>query len=612
MIAETMVHALLVSGILTLVGLVIESLMRGRGLPRRWGWMGAIAGSIAITVGLLLVNVVPAPAPESAGGAEVTFYLGTVADMEANDAIASSTFTVALVRDLARGSQAGLEGLASMTGALARLIERNPLGNAGLALVWGILSLVASLMLIISALRLRQRTGGLPVEVVGGQPFAVAEALGPAVVGFLRPKIVLPRWLLATPTETLSMVVTHEEEHLRARDTLLLAGGLGAIVLAPWNPFVWIQLSRLRLAIELDCDARVVGRGVSSTRYAAVLLEVGSRSTPLPVGATALAEPPHFLERRMKTLISPFSKISLPRASLIGTVAILLIVAAFKTPTPASGLESVNNTLPASTIEAIAPVEVPLESTTSPWVATADTLDAGAPEGADRVPNSVCLRGPDGDTECTELSGNPDSHVVCGTDASGSWGCSEVAGARASAQVCVVESRMYLCADSMITYNSAGREIIIVGSGSQAREIYSGTIAPQGASQAVPEIVVQGYGENARILIPAQVDTIVQSPTFTPYEIHPTVRNRDSVVVAIAREYPADLKEQGVGGQVVLHMFIDSTGIVRNCQLARTSGSAALDDAALRVCPVFEFVPAQNGGQPVPVWVQIPISFNAR
>jgi TonB family protein len=73
------------------------------------------------------------------------------------------------------------------------------------------------------------------------------------------------------------LVITHEEEHLRARDTLLLASGLGAIVLAPWNLFAWIQLRRLRLAIEMDCDARLIRRGVPPTQYASVLVEVGGR-----------------------------------------------------------------------------------------------------------------------------------------------------------------------------------------------------------------------------------------------------------------------------------------------------------------------------------------------
>ena len=52
----------------------------------------------------------------------------------------------------------------------------------------------------------------------------------------------------------------HEREHQRARDPLLLhAAAVGALVM-PWNPAVWWMLSRLKLAVEMDCDARVFAR----------------------------------------------------------------------------------------------------------------------------------------------------------------------------------------------------------------------------------------------------------------------------------------------------------------------------------------------------------------
>jgi len=109
----------------------------------------------------------------------------------------------------------------------------------------------------------------------------------------------------------------------------------------------------------------------------------------------------------------------------------------------------------------------------------------------------------------------------------------------------------------------------------------------------------------------AQVD-ISANPTFTPYEVNPEVRNPDQVIAALGREYPPTLKDQRIGGTVIMHMFINQTGTVERCLVATTSGYSLLDAAGERVCPVFNFVPAQNMGQAVPVWVQIPITFNAR
>jgi TonB family protein len=279
MIADIMAHILLVSGILTLAGIVMEFVMKGRGYPRRWSWMGVIALSALTAVGLLLAP--PARPADPVREGEYSALFGSVTVWENADAELSGWHPAKLALDLVflpiKAWDRGLDGLATLTGGLAWVLEQNPIGETGLAILWGVLSILAAVILALSARRLRRTTGVLPVERVDGRDFTVAETLGPAVVGFLRPKIVLPSWLLGTPADTLSLVITHEEEHLRARDTLLLASGLGAIVLAPWNLFAWIQLRRLRLAIEMDCDARVIRRGVPPTQYASVLVEVGGR-----------------------------------------------------------------------------------------------------------------------------------------------------------------------------------------------------------------------------------------------------------------------------------------------------------------------------------------------
>jgi len=58
------------------------------------------------------------------------------------------------------------------------------------------------------------------------------------------------------------MVIAHEQSHLAAHDPLLLIVALFLLVLMPWNLPLWWQLHRLRYAIEVDCDSRVL-RGAS-------------------------------------------------------------------------------------------------------------------------------------------------------------------------------------------------------------------------------------------------------------------------------------------------------------------------------------------------------------
>lgn len=98
-------------------------------------------------------------------------------------------------------------------------------------------------------------------------------------------------------------------------------------------------------------------------------------------------------------------------------------------------------------------------------------------------------------------------------------------------------------------------------------------------------------------------------PTFTPYEVAPEITNRGAVQSALVREYPAVLRDAGVGGTVLMHFFIDATGSLENVLVAQTSGFEQLDAAAMRVAEVFEFSPALNRDQRVPVWIQVPITF---
>jgi len=109
---------------------------------------------------------------------------------------------------------------------------------------------------------------------------------------------------------------------------------------------------------------------------------------------------------------------------------------------------------------------------------------------------------------------------------------------------------------------------------------------------------------------PDEVETdISAAPAFTPYTVAPDRINDAEIVRALEREYPPLLRDAGIGGTVLVWFFIDESGIVQNQQVQQSSGHQALDDAALRVAPVFRFTPALNRDNAVPVWVAFPITF---
>jgi TonB family protein len=106
---------------------------------------------------------------------------------------------------------------------------------------------------------------------------------------------------------------------------------------------------------------------------------------------------------------------------------------------------------------------------------------------------------------------------------------------------------------------------------------------------------------------------VSDQPTFTPYEVKPELRNRAEYGRALERRYPPMLKDAGIGGTVVLWVFINEQGAVTNTRVVNSSGYDQLDEVAQAVMrETARFTPALNRDQRVPVWIQIPVTFQTR
>lgn len=102
-------------------------------------------------------------------------------------------------------------------------------------------------------------------------------------------------------------------------------------------------------------------------------------------------------------------------------------------------------------------------------------------------------------------------------------------------------------------------------------------------------------------------------PSFTPYEIRPTLVNDRDVQEALLRYYPPTFKSAGIGGITTLWIFIDENGAVKNTKVVESSGFRELDAVAERVMrEAAHFSPAYNRDMKVPVWIQMPVTFEAR
>jgi protein TonB len=73
--------------------------------------------------------------------------------------------------------------------------------------------------------------------------------------------------------------------------------------------------------------------------------------------------------------------------------------------------------------------------------------------------------------------------------------------------------------------------------------------------------------------------------------------------------YPLVARRNGVEGTVRLKVFVSRDGRAGQVQLDRSSGSSALDSAALEAVKDWRFVPARRGDEIIESWVIVPLVF---
>ncbi|HST60845.1 MAG TPA: M56 family metallopeptidase [Longimicrobium sp.] len=277
MTVEWLLRALATGVLLGTAAFAAERVAGWFGLARRWTWAAALAGSLLLP---LLALAAPGALPEI----RLPDWRSAPAVFEASPPLSTSSNTPA----------AGISGpVETAAGAAPRPLPRAVL------LGWLAASLILLRCLAWSHHRLNRERRRCAAVEVEGIPVRVSERTGPLVVGLVRPELLLPRWVLALPPEEQRLIVRHEREHVAAGDPWLLALATLAVALVPWNPALWLQHRRLRLALETDCDARVLAAGVSRRLYGQVLLRAAGHPFSFSVLAPAWGARTSHLERRI-------------------------------------------------------------------------------------------------------------------------------------------------------------------------------------------------------------------------------------------------------------------------------------------------------------------------
>lgn len=115
-----------------------------------------------------------------------------------------------------------------------------------------------------------------------GREVWVHDVVGPAIIGVLRPRVVVPRRFTSLPLRVQQVVLAHERAHVRGGDPWISLALRVALVLA-W-PIVpcWLAAGRVRALLEVRADARAVrGGGLEPLDFGRALVGL----TSIPAGA---------------------------------------------------------------------------------------------------------------------------------------------------------------------------------------------------------------------------------------------------------------------------------------------------------------------------------------
>ena len=313
-----MFGALVFSALAGVAADAVERVLRASGRSTRQPWIMALI--IAATWPLaapFVLDAVPAR-----GLANETSNVASV-----NQRAVGATQAVAVLSpgQSNHASAEGFEsGMVSASGNIVRWMTRH---DALLLAVWCLLSL-SLFVRITLVMRHLSRARRLARRVqLDGEQLLVQDVLGPAVLGVIAPVIVIPSWLLFFDDSLRALVLRHEREHIAARDPLLIWLSVVVTTLLPWNLALWWMASRMRLAMEIDCDARTLQGSVDRTRYAKLLLVIAQRNRAIRFVPGLIHSRSH-LHRRILAMRQGIPRFRAARMLIAGMLAVATSAAA--------------------------------------------------------------------------------------------------------------------------------------------------------------------------------------------------------------------------------------------------------------------------------------------
>ncbi|MBN8887297.1 MAG: TonB family protein [Rudaea sp.] len=556
---------------------------------------GAIAASVALA--LVLALRVPARRRLGAAFAYRLWLLVPVA--------ALASFLPAPVRPLASAVP-----LAPSAPPLSAPIEL-PAAMAEAAIDWppyllalwiaGTLALVA--IFVQQQRRYVKNLGALSASD-GGALRAQATAGCPALVGALRPRIVVPNDFESryTPRER-ELVLAHERTHLVRGDAQINALAALLRCLNWFNPLFHFAASRFRFDQEIACDAAVMSRFPEARRsYADAMLKaqlVGESRQELRLPAGCHWPTSHPLKERIAMLKFPIP--SAPRRALASAVLVALASTAGYTSWAAQPQKTAATAEAATTAEPMAVAQATFVRTD--FVVTIDgerVLDTGKTD-AGKNPS-------DGGHWRAELNNTNDGVVVNGgrsglsvlNRAGQPWDATVSKGGDSWQIVGVSEPR----ADGTIAFNAKVLHNQVVVS-MPSLIVNDGTATAFGINDGP----AKGFKLDFTL---RKVDGAIARKLSGGVGPDSAVTENLSYRRMYPPKYPAEAVRNHISGKVMLRVAVDENGTPTSAEVKSVEppqSARVLADAAVATAMQWRFNPAVENGRLVAGEILVPVNF---
>jgi TonB family protein len=374
----------------------------------------------------------------------------------------------------------------------------------------------------------------------------------PMTWGTISPVVLLPEAAREWPADRLGSVMLHEFVHVKRRDLLAQVAAQAACCLYWFHPLVWLAARQLRREREGACDDAVLSGGVPAPDYAGHLLEVarGMVQHRSLADAPAMAETGD-LEERVRAVLdrgrnrAPINGRS--SATVAALACVLLLPVALVTLRAQAGSGGL-----AGVVQDISKA---------------------------RVPNcGVRIKNLDGTNEETAV-----------VNAAGEFGFPNIPAGRYTIEV---KARGFAVGRTEVRVEPGRRveSVVTLDVGQVSESVKVRGAKPATGSLAQPALAAVSAGAPQRIPVGGNVQIA-------------------KLVSQVPPVYPAELKQQGIGGTVILRAVISTKGETLNPVVLNTTVNPGLAQAALDAVRQWRYQPTLLNGQPVEIVTNIEVTF---